>query len=146
MDDLPIDAFLAGYPPPIAELAERLRSIVLDSVPESTERIRIGWRLIGFDVPHGRRSTYFAFVAPEPKHVHIGFERGILLDDPTSVLKGAGITKQVRWFTFRPGDQLDEALIAEFVREAAEIARLDRGEREARLADRRLRAEAGAGL
>lgn len=145
MDGLPVEAFLAGYPGPISAIAERLRTIVLEAVPDAIERIRLGWRLIGYDVKRGRGTTYFAFVAPEPEHVHLGFEWGVLLDDPTGVLRGAGITKQVRWLTFRPGDGLDEALLGGFTNRAAEIARLSRSEREALSHDRRLREEAAIG-
>ena len=34
--------------------------------PEGIERVRTGWRLIGYDLPVGRRTRYFAWVAPEP--------------------------------------------------------------------------------
>ena len=73
-DALPPEAFLAGYPDGIRAAAETLRAIVRRAVPEAIESVRGGWRLIGYEVPVGRRTRYFAYVAPEPIHVHLGFD------------------------------------------------------------------------
>jgi hypothetical protein len=131
-DPLPPELLLDGYPPPIRDLADVLRNVVRCAVPEAVERVRVGWRLVGYDVPLGCATRFFAFVTPEPRHVHLGFENGMLLDDPDEVLLGRGITKKARWFTFRPGDEVARALLAPFVREAAAIARMTREERYAR--------------
>jgi len=125
-ESLPIEAFLDGYPKPLRELAERLREIVLEAVPDVTERVRVGWRLIGYDLPVGRRSVYFAWVFPEAKHVHLGFVNGMLIDDGSGVLTGAGITKRARWLTFAPGDTIDVHVATELVRAAEAAARIPR--------------------
>lgn len=127
MDDpIPPEALLDGYPPAMAALANGLRRVVLDAVPDAIERVRPGWRIIGYDVPIGRRTAYFAWVMPERVHVHLGFPKGILLDDPVGALEGRGITKAARWFTLRePGDLAEERL-ANYARAAAELARLRR--------------------
>ena len=80
--DLPPEAFLAGFPDGIRSAAETLRAIVRRAVPDSIESVRGGWRLIGYEVPVGRRTRYFAYVAPEPIHVHLGFEYGAWMEDP----------------------------------------------------------------
>ena len=46
-----VDHFLALYPMPIAFLAQRLRSLVKRTAPETIERVRQGWHLIGYDLP-----------------------------------------------------------------------------------------------
>jgi len=66
VDTLPPEALLADYPPEMEAIAHRLRAIVKRSEPTAIERVRPGWRLIGYDLPVGRRSVYFAYVAPEP--------------------------------------------------------------------------------
>ena len=122
-DAIPPDLFLSGYPDEIRDLAERLRSIVLDAVPEAIERVRFGWRLVGYDVPVGSRTRYFAFVAPEAKHVHLGWENGILLSDPEGMLLGAHLKlKQVRFVTLRPGDPVPTGALMRFTAEAAAMA------------------------
>ena len=136
-DGLPPEAFLAGYADEIRDLAETLRAVVRRAAPDAIERVRPGWRLIGYDLPVGRRTVYFAFVAPEPIHVHLGFEHGIFMADPERRLEGAHLRlKKVRFTTFEPGDAIPQAAMVELTREAARIARLSREERMALILDR----------
>jgi hypothetical protein len=131
-DAIPPEAFLAGYPDGIRAAAETLRAIVLGAAPDAIERVRPGWRLIGYDLPVGRRTVFFAFVAPEPKHVHLGFEHGVFMADPDRMLEGAHLRlKKVRFVTYRPGDTIPEEALVGFTLEAARLAALSR---EARMA------------
>jgi hypothetical protein len=117
-------------------IAQLLRSIVVATEPTVTERVRTGWRLIGYDLPIGRRSVYFAWIAPEAAHVHLGFPVGWAMRDPLGELQGAGITKRARWLTFRAGDPIPAERCAALVREAALVARMGRDERVLRSMDR----------
>ena len=128
-DSIPPEAFLAGYPEPMRAIARELREIVRRTTPEAIERVRIGWRLIGYDLPVGRRSVYFCWVAPEPGHVHLGFVDGVAMRDRDGVMRGAGVTKKARWLTFRPGDPIDRAQLEGLVEEGARVARLSPAER-----------------
>jgi hypothetical protein len=120
---MPPEALLAAYPPPMRAIAERLRAIVRRAVPDAVERVRPGWRLIGYDVPSGpRRLSYFCYVAPEVEHVHIGFEYGVFMSDPDRLLVGEGVTRKVRWLTFRSDDPIEERQLIELVREGARLA------------------------
>lgn len=130
MDPLPPEALLADFPAPMAEIGMWLRDVVRRALPASVERVRPGWRLIGYDIPTGtRRDAYFAYIAPEPIHVHLGFEHGVSMADPYRLLQGFGITKQVRWVTLTPATMLPEDELADLVREAARVAVLSRSER-----------------
>lgn len=143
IDQIPPEALLADYPPPMAELAERLRRVVRDAVPEAIERVRVGWRIIGYDMPIGRRRTvFFAWIMPEARHVHLGFPKGILLDDQRGLLSGNGITRQARWLTADVPEDVDTATFAVYTREAATLASLSPAERFARLLDREVAADA----
>jgi len=144
MDFVPPEALLESLPGPLRDVAERLRGVIQRAVPDAIEAVRPGWRLIGYDVPVGRRTAYFAYVAPEAVHVHLGFEYGVLMDDPLGVLQGRGVTRRVRWLTFLPGDPLDPSVLDGLVREAARIARLSRSERLARALDREAHERPGA--
>lgn len=120
---IPPELFLSGYGPEIRAIAERLGDVVRDAVPEAIERVRTGWRLIGYDVPIGRRTRYFAFVAPEPKHVHLGFEYGAWMADPDGFLQGAHLDlRKVRFVTYEPGDPIPTTALVRYVQEAAELA------------------------
>lgn len=129
MDPMPPDALLAAFPEPIAAIGRDLRAAVLSAAPGATERMRPGWRLVGFDLPVGRRTAYFAWVAPERAHIHLGFPQGVLMADPAGRMAGAGITRRARWLTFRPGDVVDPDDLTPLIGEAARVARLSRGER-----------------
>ena len=125
--ELPVEVFLDDFPPPMREIAVRLRAIVRRELPEAEERIRLGWRLLGYHLPVGRRRTIFtAWVGPERKHVHLGFPMGVLLDDVEGVLEGRGITKQARWLTYRSVDEIDEAVAVRLLHAAAGAAALPR--------------------
>ncbi len=137
MDAIPPEALLADYPEPMRQIAETLRSVVRGTLPDAIERVRIGWRLIGYDVPVGpRRTAYCCYVAPEPEHVHLGFEYGVFMRDDEELLLGRGVTRQVRWLTFRAGDPIVVPQLEGLVREGARVARLSRGERLVSLLDR----------
>ncbi len=134
-DTIPPEALLDDFPPPMQAIAHRLREIVIAAIPDAIERVRPGWRLIGYDLPIRKNGVYFAYVAPEFEHVHLGFEHGWAMQDPDGVLKGEGITKRVRWRTFRPGDDIDADRCVALVREAARVAAMTRGERALRAMD-----------
>jgi hypothetical protein len=136
VESIPPEALLADYPPGHQEIANALRRLVKRAVPTAIERVRPGWRLIGYDIPVGRRTRYFAWVWLQPEHVHLGFEQGVLMDDPDRVLLGAGITKRVRWLTLHSLADIRDAEFQALVREAAQIATMTRSERLARLVDR----------
>jgi hypothetical protein len=135
MDRLTPEAFLAPYPDPIRDAANRLREIVQRTVPGAVEAVRPGWHLIGYSVPAGRRTAYFGFVAPEPIHVHLGFEYGMLIDDPEGELGGTTL-RQVRFFTFRHPDEVRERQVGRYIRDAARLAAMSRAERLALTLDR----------
>jgi hypothetical protein len=121
---MPVEVFLEGYSPAHRAIANRLRSTIGATIPEATERVRVGWRVIGFDLRVGRRTGFFAWVFPEREHVHLGFPQGVLIADPNGRLDGAGITKRARWLTYTSVDDVDEAEVAQLVRAAAGILEL----------------------
>ena len=130
VEPIPPDLLLAGYPPGIQLAADRLRAIVLEAIPDAKERVRTGWRLVGYEVPVGKRSRYFAFVAPEMEHVHLGFEYGSWMTDPDDLLQGAHLKlRKVRFVTFEAGDAIPVRALVRYTREAARVAGMSRNER-----------------
>jgi hypothetical protein len=132
VDTIPAETFLAQYPADIWRTADLLRSVVRLAVPDAIERVRPGWRLVGYDLPLGRRrSAYFAYVAPEPEHVHLGFEYGAWMADPDRLLEGAHLgLRKVRYTTFRGDNEIPLNRLVELTREAARVAALPPGARE----------------
>ena len=138
IETVPPEALLADYPPGHIAVAERLRALVKDAVPEAIERVRSGWRLIGYDLPRRRGTTFFAWIWPQPEHVHLGFPLGITMADPDAVMDGAGITKQARWLTFDSVDDIDEPVARRLIDEAARVADMSHAERRAILLEHEL--------
>lgn len=126
-----IDAFLELYPPGIVRQVDVLRSLVLRAVPSALERLRPGWKLIGYDLPILKHGTYFAWIWPQMEHVHVGWEMGTLMSDPNGVLHGEQLRlKKVRYLTYEPADRIPARLVLDFTRDAARIASMSRAERQ----------------
>jgi hypothetical protein len=138
IETIPPEALLADFPSEHVEIAERLREIVRSVAPEAIERVRPGWRLIGYDLPRRRGTTFFAWIWPEPEHVHLGFPLGIVMRDPDGAMLGAGITKQARWLTYGDADEIDEGVARRLVEEALRVAGMSHEERRAVVVDREI--------
>ena len=117
------DEFLSTFPPEIRKLANELRALVKETVPNVKEAVYTGWKLIGYRVKQGRRDAYFCFIAPFENRLMLGFEYGIQLFDPGLRLEGDGT--QVRYLTVRKEDDIEPEIFRAFIAEAAQIA-LDR--------------------
>jgi hypothetical protein len=129
-EGIPPDFFLAGYPDEIRVAADRLRAIVKAAVPDVLERVRPGWKIIGYDVPIGRRTVYFAWVMPETVHAHLGFPKGVFLADPDRRLEGAHLRlRTTRFVTFELGDAIPEQALIRLTKDAARVAAMSREER-----------------
>lgn len=134
-DELPVDVFFERYPAAIRATGLRLRELIRMAVPEAVEGVRSGWSWIGYGLPDRRAKRTFAWIGPERKHIHLGFQNGVLLADPDRLLHGAEERlKQFRYFTFEPAIDLEEDVIIDFLRRSAELALLPAAARRA-LAD-----------
>ena len=131
-DDLPAEFLLDSFPPAIRDTGRTLRSLILATVPGSVETVRTGWRWIAYSLPEKGKVRNFAWIGPERKHIHLGFENGILLADPKGILQGAQERlKKFRYFTFEPSIDIDEAILVDYLQRAAELAVMPSGARRA---------------
>jgi hypothetical protein len=122
-DGLPAEFLLDDFPPAIRDTGRALRSLILSTVAGTVETVRPGWRWIAYSLPDGRRVRNFAWIGPERKHIHLGFEHGTLLADPEHILQGAQERlRKFRYFTFEPAIDLDEAILVDYLERAAELA------------------------
>lgn len=119
----PVDFLLDAYPDAIRASAHALRDLIFGAVPGTVETVRPGWRWVAYSLPDARRVRNFAWIGPERHHIHLGFEHGVLLEDPDRLLHGSEERlKQFRYFTFEPAIDMDEAIVADYVRRAADLA------------------------
>jgi hypothetical protein len=114
------DQFLSRFPPEIQKLANELRALVKETVPNTKESVYTGWKLIGYRVKKGRTDAYFCFIAPFENRVMLGFEYGVQLFDPNLWLEGDGT--QVRYLTVREEQDIEMEVFRAFIAEAAQIA------------------------
>jgi hypothetical protein len=129
---LPAEFLLDGFPAAIRETGLDLRRLIFATIPDAAETVRPGWRWIGYSLPDGRRVRNFAWIGPERKHIHLGFEHGTLLADPDRLLHGAEERlKKFRYFTFEPSIDIDEAVLADYLRRATDLATLPASARRA---------------
>jgi hypothetical protein len=114
------EEFLSVFPPEIQRLANELRVLVKETVPNVKEAVYTGWQLIGYRVKKGRSDAYFCFIAPFENRIMLGFEYGVQLFDPNLWLEGDGT--QVRYLTVREQDDIEAEAFRAFIAEAAQIA------------------------
>ena len=114
------DEFLSTFPPEIQKLANELRALVKETVPNVKEAVYTGWKLIGYRVRKGKQDAYFCFIAPFENRIMLGFEYGIQLFDPTLRLEGEGT--QVRYLTVREQEDIEPEVFRAFIAESAQIA------------------------
>ena len=134
IDPLPPEALLAHLSEERQATAEHLRALVRRVIPDATEAVRTGWRVISYAAPNGRRAAYFGFVMPEVEHVHLGFAWGVLMRDRHGILGGTEL-KRARFVTMRRPGEIADAILEELVRDAARLACLSSSERFASLLD-----------
>jgi hypothetical protein len=131
-ETLPAEFLLDGFPPAIRAAGLTLRQLIFRTVPGAVETVRPGWRWIAYSLPDGRRVRNFAWIGPERKHIHLGFEHGVLLADPDRLLHGVEERlRQFRYFTFEPAIDADEAILVDFIRRAADLATMPASARRA---------------
>lgn len=122
-DDLPAEFLLDTFPTAIRNTGRALRSLIFATVPGTVETVRPGWRWIAYSLPEKGRIRNFAWIGPERKHIHLGFEHGTLLADPEHLLQGAQEKlRKFRYVTFEPEIDIDEMVLIDYVRRAAELA------------------------
>ncbi len=132
-----VEQFLADYHPNVQELANLLRAVMQQALPEAHEAAYPGWRLIGYRVPKtsgSKKDVYIGYIAPLETHVSLGFEWGILMDDPHNILEGQG--KQVRYITIRTPQDIDPARLMSLIQEAARVAQFSPVEKATRIEQR----------
>lgn len=122
------DEFLLAYPTAMRDVANRARALMRAALPNSTEQVKLGWKLVGVYLPAGpARKVYVGFILPHAESVSLGFEYGVLLDDPGGVLLGESERlKRVRYVSLRSAADLDPVLHGRFARQAGELALMPR--------------------
>ncbi len=100
----------------IRAIAEGLRRLSRESMPEAAESGHPTWHSIGYRHP---KAGYVCGIFPHKDSVDLVFEFGILLPDPHQVLQGEG--KQTRYIPITTIDEINEVAIKQLIGEALSL-------------------------
>ncbi|MFY9270127.1 MAG: DUF1801 domain-containing protein [Candidatus Manganitrophaceae bacterium] len=110
------EQILEGHTPQIRALAERLRRLVIETVPNAVETAYPVWHGIGY---RHLESGYFCGIFPHKNGVKLGFEYGVFLPDPEGLLQGSG--KQVRYIVIKEKKEIRVGAIKRLIRAAIRL-------------------------
>jgi hypothetical protein len=110
--DAPVQAYIAAMPSWKRALGERLDSLITSAVPDVHKAVKWNQPLYGAD--DGWLVSYRCFT----EYVKITFFRGASLDP---VPPGAAKQPDVRFLDLREDDELDEAQVTDWVRQASAL-------------------------
>jgi len=111
--DAPVQAYIAAMPGWKRDLGARLDALIVRAVPGVRKAVRWNSPFYGVE---GR--GWFLGVHCLTKYVKVTFFRGAAL---RPVPPGAGKDKDARWLDVYEGDDLDEAQLAKWVKQAAAL-------------------------
>jgi hypothetical protein len=110
--DAPVFAYIAGLPQPQRGIAERIDALAARELPELHRAVK--WGMAYYGVGGGWCFASGAFVG----HVKLMFIRGTELE-PEPPIAPIGMGKATRGVELTSEDDLDERLVAEWMRQAA---------------------------
>lgn len=80
---------LAQFPTPVRELAEHIRVLLHEQLPEILEQPDFPARMIAYGYGSGYKDTICTLILSQ-KEVKVGFYKGAELPDPKGLLTGTG--------------------------------------------------------
>lgn len=113
--------FLKPFDKEVQEIALKLREFVLDIFPNTNELIYDNYNAlaIGYSLSD-KQKEMFCHIAVYSKHVNIGFDRGVDLDDPNQILKGTG--NRIRHITVESFKTFQKSYVKTLLKQAHKLA------------------------
>jgi len=118
--DPAVDTFLKGYSPQVREIAVKAREVILSVLPDATEKVYPGWKVIQYAAGADMKSV-FAAISPQRERVNLGLAGGIDLPDPDGLLEGEG--KAIRHVKLTSAEAAGAPAVRELVRGALHAMR-----------------------
>jgi hypothetical protein len=114
--DISFDDIIVSYNPEIQKLAIRLRELIAEVHPEAVEVLWPKQKIAGFGVGPKKMTEHYSYIAPQTKHVNLGFNHGASLSDPDGKLEGTG--KSLRHVKVYTLEETEQPELRELLREA----------------------------
>ena len=111
------DEAVAEATPEIRQLAVAARELIAKVMPGVTEVPWVVQKTIGYGVGPKKMSEHFCYLAPQSKHLNLGFFYGADLDDPEELLEGTG--KALRHIKLRSMDELQQTAVRKLIEQAS---------------------------
>lgn len=107
-----VSQYLRHSPPHIRELMTRLRSIIIETIPDAEETIK-------FTVPFYSRHGLLCYLSPlkDGDGVYIGFTKGYLMSDEYDLFQGKSL-KQIRHMVYRTPSDIKKKILQRYLEEA----------------------------
>jgi hypothetical protein len=86
-------------------------------MPNITEVPWGNQKIAGYGVGPKKLSEHFCYIAPQKKHVNLGFMYGVDLPDPDKLLEGTG--QVMRHIKIKSLDQVNHPAIKQLITEAS---------------------------
>ena len=118
--DPAVDTFLKGYPPPVREIAVKAREVILSVMPNASEKVYPGWKVIQYGTAADMKSV-FAAISPQRERVNLGLANGVDLPDPDGLLEGDG--KAIRHVKLTSREAAGAPAVRELIRGALQATR-----------------------
>jgi hypothetical protein len=105
--DPEVDEYILQFPDEFVEIMMRLRELIHQVVPETSEAIK-------WSRPHFSMGCHpVCYIGGFKKHVTLAFHDGRMLNDPDKILLGTG--KKMKYLKFRSVDELDEEKLRKWI-------------------------------
>ncbi len=115
--DAPVEAYIAAMPGWKREVGRRLDALIARTVPGVAKAVKWNSPFYGIEGP-GENNGWFLSFHCFSRYVKVAFFRGASL---RPVPPGASKSKEVRYLDIHEGDELDEAQLAAWVRQASRL-------------------------
>jgi hypothetical protein len=113
--DAPVQAYIAGMPGWKRDVGRRLDALIVRTVPGVRKAVKWNSPLYGVE-GQGEDQRWFLGIHCFTKYVKVAFFRGTSL---RPLLPGESKSKDTRYLDIREDDQLDEAQLAAWVKQAS---------------------------
>ena len=100
---------IAESSPEMKAIAVALRALLAEVMPNITEVPWGNQKIAGYGVGPKKLSEHFCYIAPQKKHVNLGFMYGVDLPDPDKLLEGTG--QVMRHIKIKSLDQVNHPAI-----------------------------------
>jgi hypothetical protein len=112
----PAEELLAQATDEARPLIEQTRLLIKRVIPEATEQVHMGWRVINY-LAGSKMSDMVVSIVPHWTYINIQFADGVDLPDPGNHLEGTG--KRMRHVKIRNSEDLQNPDVRALLMEAA---------------------------